>query len=192
MSNLSEVKSYFRDIKMSILLSDRFNFKVDDTNLNDSFNFLRKNKAVIKYTNELGAILTGSRALSSYSVNGGKILERKPRDWDFLITKKMAFDICDKFNIEYNLTDKVINIDTQIVQFYPSYSDIPNRYFVQDVQLIIVNELPSFVKGEKYKIAELSYILEEKIKGVEYHKNKYSKSKHLSDLNKIIVKLENQ
>lgn len=188
MNNLQEIKSYFRDIKMSFLMSN-YDMSIDDTNLSDKFHFLKKNRKIIQYTNSIGAVLSGSRALSSYIINGKSMLGRKPNDWDFIITKEMAFDICDRFDIDYNLVDKVINIDSQWISWYGSYSDIPSRLGIQDVQLIIEDELPSFIEGDKYKIADFNYIIGHKIESIERGKNK---SKHKYDLNKIIVKLNSK
>jgi hypothetical protein len=183
-NNLDIIKKYFRDIKLSFLL-DKYNIKVCDKKLDDKFSFLKKNNKIIKYANSIGAVLTGSRALSSYVIDGKSIIERKPNDWDFIITQEMAFDICNKFNIDYNLSDKVINIDSQLFKWYPGYSSVPNRLGVQDVQLII-DELPRYNKAEKYKIADISYIIDNKIKSIEKGKDK---GKHKADLNRIIVKL---
>lgn len=188
MSNLSEIKSYFRDIKMGFLMS-KYDIKIDDSNLNDNFHFLKKNRKLIEYTNSIGAVLTGSRALSSYKINGKSMMDRKLNDWDFIITKEMAFDICDKFNIEYNLVDKVINVDSQWISWYPGYSTVLSRLGIQDVQLIIEDDLPSYLEASKYRIADFSYIIGHKIESIEMNKNK---EKHKFDLNKIIVKLNSR
>lgn len=188
MNNLTEIKSYFRDIKMSFLMS-KYDITINDDQLSDNFHFLKKNRKLIKYANEIGAVLTGSRAISTYTINGKSMLDRKPNDWDFIITKQMAFDICDKFDIEYNLINKVINIDSQWISWYFGYSSVPNRLGIQDVQLIIEDELPTFIQGEKYKIADFNYIIGHKIDSIERGKNK---SKHKYDLNKIIVKLNSK
>jgi hypothetical protein len=188
MSNLSEIKSYFRDIKMGFLMS-KYDVKIDDSNLNDNFHFLKKNRKLIEYANSIGAVLTGSRALSSYKINGKSIIDRKLNDWDFIITKEMAFDICDMFNIEYNLVDKVININSSWISWHSGYSSVPNRIGIQDVQLIIEDELPSYLNSSKYRIADFSYIIGHKIKSIEKGKDK---GKHRVDLNKIIVKLNSR
>lgn len=188
MSNLSEIKSYFRDIKMGFLMS-KYDIKIDDSNLNDNFHFLKKNRKLIEYANSIGAVLTGSRALSSYKINGKSMIDRKLNDWDFIITKEMAFDICDKFNIEYNLVDKVINVDSDWISWYPGYSTVPSRLGIQDVQLIIEDDLPSYLEASKYRIANFNYIIGHKIESIEMNKNK---EKHKFDLNKIIVKLNSR
>lgn len=188
MNNLTEIKSYFRDIKMSFLMS-KYDINIDDSKLNDKFHFLKKNRKLIEYANTIGAVLTGSRAISSYTINGKSMLDRKPNDWDFIITRQMAFDICDKFDIEYNLVDKVINVNSEWIGWYFGYSSVPTRLGIQDVQLIIEDEFPTYIESKKYKIADFNYIIGHKIDSIERKKNR---SKHKYDLNKIIVKLNSK
>jgi hypothetical protein len=197
MENLVEIKSYIRDIKMSLLMSNGYKITHDISKQSDGLQFLRRNNKLIKYTKSLGGVLTGSRALKCYKINNIPILERQTKDWDFIITREMAFKICNKFNIEYNLVDTVLSIKSSFITWDSGYSGT-TRIMPQDVQLIIRDELPEFTQIGKTKLAELSYILNQKVGIIEeYNKSIYSRlrnsesdsiEKHKNDLVDVVIK----
>jgi len=197
MENLGEIKSYIRDIKMNLLMSSGYKITHDISKQSDGLQFLRRNNKLIRYTKSLGGVLTGSRALKCYKINNTPILERQTKDWDFIITREMAFKICNKFNIEYNLVDTVLSIRSSFISWDSVYSGT-TRIMPQDVQLIIRDELPEFKQIGKTKLAELSYILNQKVDIIEeYNKSIYSRlrnseyysiEKHKNDLIDVVIK----
>lgn len=192
MKSLDVMKSYIRDLKMNLLMYNGYELSLDSKRQSDALQFLRKNNKLIKYTKSLGGVLTGSRALKCYKLNNKYILERETHDWDFLITRDMAFKICDKFKIKYNLVDKFLTINSSFIRWDSAYSGV-TRILPQDVQLIIVDELPEYKEVSKTKFADITYILGQKIDIIESLSNKnypeYREiEKHESDLAEIIVK----
>jgi hypothetical protein len=197
MENLCEIKSHIRDIKMSLLISNGYKVTHDISKQSDALQFLRRNNKLIRYTKSIGGVLTGSRALKCYKINNAPILERQTKDWDFIITREMAFKICNKFNIEYNLVDTVLSIRSSFITWDSAYSGT-TRIMPQDVQLIIRDELPEFTQIGKTKLAELSYILNQKVDIIEeYNKSIYSRlryseydviEKHKKDLIDVVIK----
>jgi hypothetical protein len=178
----AELKSYIRDINLK-LITDKYSITYDTKKSRSRFQFLKKNWELINYVTKLGGVLTGSRALKCYSINGVDILDRKAYDFDFLITKKMAFDICLKFNYSYNLTDNVITIKKQRWTSYNSYNSDTKRYGFVDVDLLIVDELPDFVEMGGIRITSFTYIINEKLKLITKKMDKHS-----SDLCNISMK----
>jgi hypothetical protein len=197
MDNFENIKSYIRDIKMNLLMSNGYKITYDISKQSDGLQFLRRNNKLIRYTKSLGGVLTGSRALRCYKINNIPILERQTKDWDFIITREMAFKICNKFKIEYNLVDTVLSIRSSFITWDSVYSGT-TRIMPQDVQLIIKDELPEYTQIGKTKLADLSYILNQKINIIEEYnkKNNYSRlsweshntEKHEKDLIDVVIK----
>jgi hypothetical protein len=109
----------------------------------------------------------------------------------------MAFKICNKFNIEYNLVDTVLSIRSSIITWDSAYSGT-TRIIPQDVQLIIKDELPDFTQIGKTKLADLSYILNQKIDIIEEYNKSTSRflrnsdiKKHEKDLIDVVIKFNN-
>ena len=154
---------------------------------------------MIKYLTKNGAVLTGSRALKCYELNGQDLLKRSydESDWDFAVTKQMMYKISDECGIPYNLVDKVISIKKQKYWRHPDYQDA-YRVGAIDVHLIIVDELPPFVESDGVRITPFTFTLNEKVKLLDeiVTNNKYSSSKrlqseadkHQNDLIQIILK----
>lgn len=190
LNNFGEIKSYIRDIKMNLLMSSGYKISHDISKQSDGLQFLRRNNKLIRYTKSIGGILTGSRALKCYKINDIPVLERQTKDWDFLITREMAFKICNKFNIKYNLVDTVLTVNSSLITWDSVYSGI-TRIMPQDVQLIIRDELPEYVQINKTKLANLSYILNQKIEIIEDMMNNQPYNytdKHEKDLVEVIIK----
>ncbi len=197
MENLGEIKSYIRDIRINLVMSDSYKITHDISKQSDALQFLRRNNKLIRYTKSIGGVLTGSRALKCYKINNTPILERKTKDWDFIITREMAFKICNKFNIEYNLVDTVLSISSSFISWDSAYSGT-TRIIPQDVQLIIKDELPDFTQIGKTKLADLSYILNKKIDIIEEYNKSTSRflrnsdiKKHEKDLIDVVIKFNN-
>lgn len=182
------LKSYVRDINLN-MITGGYNVEYDTSKSRSKFQFLKLNWKLIKYVTNLGGVLTGSRALKCCSINDTPMLYRRPDDFDFLITKKMAFQICDHFKFSYNLTDTVISIQKQLWTSYPDYSDDIIRRGAVDVHLIIVDELPEFIEQNGIRITPFTYVINEKLKMIEDSStNKYERQKHAEDLSVLTMR----
>jgi hypothetical protein len=182
------LKSYVRDINLN-MITGGYNVQYDTSKSRSKFQFLKLNYKLIKYVTNLGGVLTGSRALKCCTINDNPMLDRRPDDFDFLITKKMAFQICDHFKFNYNLTDDVISIKKQIWTSYPDYSDDIIRRGAVDVHLIIVDELPEFIEQNGIRITPFTYVINEKLKMIEDSStNRNEKQKHADDLSALTMR----
>lgn len=182
------LKAYVRDINLN-MLTGGYDVQYDTSKSRSKYQFLKLNWKLIKYVTNLGGILTGSRALKCCTINSSSMLDRRPNDFDFLITKKMAFQICDHFKFNYNLTDNVISIKKQLWTSYPDYSDDIIRRGAVDVHLIIVDELPEFIEQNGIKITPFTYVINEKLKMIEDSStNKDEKQKHADDLSALTMR----
>ena len=182
------LKAYVRDINLN-MLTGGYDVQYDTSKSRSKYQFLKLNWKLIKYVTNLGGVLTGSRALKCCTINSSSMLDRRPNDFDFLITKKMAFQICDHFKFNYNLTDNVISIKKQLWTSYPDYSDDIIRRGAVDVHLIIVDELPEFIEQNGIKITPFTYVINEKLKMIEDGSTKKDdKQKHADDLSALTMR----
>jgi hypothetical protein len=193
--NLKDIKSFVRDLNLNLITSNQ-NIEIDITKrYNDKIRWFMPNRNLIAYIIECGGVLTGSRALRCYMVNGNQILDRRTKDWDFIITQDMAFKICERFDIDIipNI-DKVISIKNQRAWRHPTYSEA-YRVGAVDVQMIIKEELPEYTEVNGIRISSLSYILNEKVKmidglyqGASNTKEREEISKHIEDMTRLIIR----
>ena len=182
------LKAYVRDINLN-MLTGGYDVQYDTSKSRSKYQFLKLNWKLIKYVTNLGGVLTGSRALKCCTINSSSMLDRRPNDFDFLITKKMAFQICDHFKFNYNLTDSVISIKKQRWTSYDHYGDNDTRYGAVDVHLIIVDELPEFIEQNGIKITPFTYVINEKLKMIEDGSTKKDdKQKHADDLSALTMR----
>jgi hypothetical protein len=171
------------------MLTGGYDVQYDTSKSRSKYQFLKLNWKLIKYVTNLGGVLTGSRALKCCSINGKEMMDRRPNDFDFLITKEMAFQICDHFKFKYNLTDDVISIKKQLWTSYPDYSDDIIRHGSVDVHLIIVDELPEFIEQNGIRITPFTYVINEKLKMIEDNStNRNEKQKHADDLSALTMR----
>lgn len=176
----NEIKGWVRDINMSLIVN-KYNIKLDPSKRKDKLQWLKPNRGLIKYVTKMGGVLTGSRAIRCYSLNGKQLLERPTNDWDFIITRDMAFKICDHFGMDYDLSN-FISIEKHRWSYDFSYGGgNETRVAPVDVHLIIKEELPDYTEIKDVRIANLSYCLNKK---VEMSADK----KHKKDLLQIITK----
>lgn len=182
------LKAYVRDINLN-MLTGGYDVQYDTSKSRSKYQFLKLNWKLIKYVTNLGGVLTGSRALKCCSINGKEMMDRRPNDFDFLITKEMAFQICDHFKFKYNLTDRIISIKKQRWTSYDTYSDDVTRYGAVDVHLIIVDELPEFIEQNGIRITPFTYVINEKLKMIEDSStNRNEKQKHADDLSALTMR----
>ena len=196
MSYLNELKSYLRDINLEILMESP-DVEIDiSKRYYNRFRLFYPSRKLIKYVTKIGGVLTGSRAIRCFTINGKPILERRVKDWDFIVTLDMAFKICDEMEIsEIPKVGKVISIKNQRRWVHPSYSD-SYRLGPVDVQLIVKEELPDYKEIDGVRIANFGYSVSQKI-GIAGELSNSSKkmtrsedeyNKHIEDLKQIIIK----
>jgi hypothetical protein len=196
MSSVTEIKTFVRDINLTLLSSSK---KVDidiSKRYCDKIRLFMPNRKLIKYVTEIGGVLTGSRALRCFKIDGKQMFDRRSKDWDFIVTPEMAFNICNKFDISVIPgVDKVISIKGQRYWRHPDYSD-SYRVGPVDVQLIIKDELPGYkeIKGVRianfgYTIAQKSIMIDEMIeeKGGSWRVGD-ELNKHIEDMTQLIIK----
>ena len=196
MASVTEIKTFVRDINLTLLSTSK---KVDidiSKRYCDKIRLFMPNRKLIKYVTEIGGVLTGSRALRCFKIDGKQMFDRRSKDWDFVVTTEMAFNICNKFDISVIPgVDKVISIKGQRHWRHPAYSD-SYRVGPVDVQLIIKDELPGYkeIKGVRianfgYTIAQKSIMIDEMIeeKGGSWRVGD-ELNKHIEDMTQLIIK----
>jgi hypothetical protein len=202
MSYLNEIKSYLRDINLEILMNNQ-DVKIDiSKRYYNKFRLFYPSRKLIKYVTNIGGVLTGSRAIRCYTIQGKPILERRVNDWDFIVTLDMAFKICADMGIEQiPQIGGVISIKNQRRYVHPSYSD-SYRIGPVDVQLIVKDELPDYTEIEGVRIANFGYSVSQKIgilnnlqtnisnQKTSMFNNSSQKEydKHIADLKEVIIK----
>jgi hypothetical protein len=198
MSNLNEIKSYMRDINLEILMNNQ-DVKIDvSKRYYNRFRIFYPSRKLINYVTNIGGVLTGSRAIRCYTIDGKPILERKVQDWDFIVTLDMAFKICADMEIdEIPIVGSVISIKNQRRWVHPSYES-SYRVGPVDVQLIVREELPQFTETHGVRIANFGYSVSQKIGLTTELQGKLTgrsdseidenHKKHLADLREMIIK----
>ena len=176
---IDDIKAYVRDINLGLIVNDS-NITRNINNRSDSLQFLKKNYKLIKYVTKMGGVLVGSRAIRCYSINSEQILNRPSNDWDFIITRDMAFDICDKFGITYDLSD-FISIEKHAWTLRRSYSPSV-KVGVVNVHLII-KDLPEYTEDNGVRVVGLSYSINQKVKMLEELINNRTKIRVIQDDN---------
>ena len=201
MSHLNEIKAYMRDINLDILMNCP-DVKIDiSKRYYNKFRLFYPSRKLIKYVTEIGGVLTGSRAIRCYTIEGKPILERRVNDWDFIVTLDMAFKICADMSIDQipQIGD-VISIKNQRMWRHPDYSEA-YRVGPVDVQLIVKEELPEYTEINGVRITNFGYSVSQKIgltsdlQGKVQNKSNSipneiieNYSKHLADLREMIIK----
>ena len=195
----NEMKTFVRDLNLN-LLTNKHKIEIDvSKRYNDKVRWFMPSRKLINHIIESGGVLTGSRALRCFKINGKSILDRRTKDWDFIVTQEMAFKICDKFDIGIIPgVDKVISVSNQRYWRHPDYSEA-YRVGPVDVQLIIKDELPEYESVDGVNISPLQYIINEKMKLIDELGDKVINSssiseerkelgKHLDDMTQTIIK----
>jgi hypothetical protein len=178
---------YIRDIKLNLLMSEN-NITIDSSKRKGKLTFLRPGYGLVKQLIKMGAIITGSRALRCYNINGKQLFDRKPSDWDFIVTEKMAMKICDEHGTTYE--DGNIMVLKQMFSLFKDSAYGDSRIIPTNIQLIVKNELPGYIEVDGIRFSELSHIIDEKYKLVSSLKG-YHMNKHDIDLRQIITRFNN-
>jgi hypothetical protein len=162
----NQIKKHVRDINLDII-QDRYRITLHpEDRYNKRIRFRMPNRKIIQYLTEIGAVLTGSRALRCYRFDGIRILNRKMSDWDFLITPEMAMKVASKFGIKWNLVDPIISVEGCRYTVHPAYSS-SYRSGVVDVHMIVREDFPTVMEKDGIRFSDPAYIINEKMKLVD-------------------------
>lgn len=168
-----EVETFLREIKLSSILDDdNITIKKPKKTL---FNFFWKGWKVINQLYSVDGIITGSTALSMYRYKGHPILMRKPNDWDFILSKENFRKFCGLRNIsDIQIRGGIMRLSLKTgITFYSSYGD--TTIMNHNIDCITVDNFNRFKEYNGIKVADLDYIIEEKLKlfnsGGELEKN---------------------
>lgn len=201
MDILAEIKLFVRDLNLN-LLTKTTKIEIDSSKRYcDKLRWFMPNRKLINSIIESGGVLTGSRSLRCYKVNGDYLLDRRTKDWDFVVNQDMAFKICAQYDI--NIIpgiDKVISVKKQRAWRHPAYSE-SYRLGPVDVQMIIKDELPDYEIINGVRFSSLSYVLNEKVKMIDelyslistlnygsISDERKELQKHLDDMTRVIIK----
>jgi hypothetical protein len=194
---ISESRIHLRDLKIRGILEDKNKLKVVPPK-RGIFSFLYRGWKTIDEVSKLGGIISGSTALSLYRIGGSPIINRKPNDWDILMSRNSLLKFCGLNNLSDFYYDKDrISIELKrgiYIGNYGYWPDIRHEYiFKHDIDLIGTDELPDYIQVGKYKIATLESILEDKIRRIEEGEGRTSHfnddNKHATDCKSIISKI---
>ncbi len=117
--------------------------------------FTRKKKLIQELLSN--TILTGSRALYCYKIDGNFILNRKPKDWDFLMDDYSAYHFCLDNGYSFNKFTKehVVDLNENI----DSYG-----YKTNSVEILLRHvDKYEYDMYSNVKVSALQHIISEKI-----------------------------
>jgi len=183
-------QALIRDFKISCLKGD-YNITIDTSLLPGKWFYFwnKKRKTILNLFNR-GAVLCGSRALHMTQINGKRVFNRQPNDWDFLMTQDDFLKFCK--DIQYypnDLTKSQYHLDKSFATFYNGYGG-ESHWFKCNIQIIIKDELPSFIEVDGKKFATPESIIDSKVELINtIPLTSSERSKHQSDLNNIIINI---
>ncbi len=182
---IPEIKTLQRDLKLG-QISETHSITVSKKGLPSNSYFWWKKRKIIKEFLKRGYVLSGSRALNCYRVNGKSILNRIPRDWDFLITREQFIDICKENKIyDFDFNAKSYTIKNHFSVIHNSYGD-DTILVPTEIELFIKDTMPEFIEHEGMRLATLDGIIDCKLDLID---KKISPEKHRMDLNNIYVNI---
>jgi len=166
MSTLIEMKSFVRDLNLN-LLTNSTKIEIDPSKKYcDRFRWFMPNRKLIASIIKSGGVLTGSRALRCYKVNGEYILDRKTKDWDFVVTQDVAF--------------KIGPVDVQMI----IKDELPDYQMVKGIRFSSI----SYVLNEKVKMIDELHTLISNSNYSSISDEKVIVGKHLDDMTRVIIK----
>lgn len=189
---VSEIRTFIRDFKIKELMEDTGNRIELVLPKKKLLGFLWPGSKTINQLNQLDGIITGSRAISLYRINGEPIIARRPKDWDYLLDRRNFMKFCGLNNLtdlKYEHDRITLNLITGHYAYNAGYGSYDPRYFFRhDFDVIAKEQLPTFIEIGEFKVATLESIIDEKLKIIET--NGYNSDKHLKDCIQIMTKLE--
>jgi hypothetical protein len=180
-------QTLIRDFKLGYLRGD-YDVTIDTSLLPGKwFYFWNKKRKIILDLFNRGAVLTGSRALYMTKINGKRVFNRKPNDWDFLMTQDDFLKFCK--DIQYfpsDLTKSQYHLNKSFATFSDGYGG-ESHWFKCQIQIIIKDEMPSYIEVDGKRFATPESIIDSKIELI--NKPRSEQSKHQSDLNNIMINI---
>jgi hypothetical protein len=195
----NDIKSYLRDLKFSVLFDDT-KITLDEFIDWGGF-FYKKRRKCLETLVELGAVLTGSTALSLYKINGQKIFGRYPDDLDFVLTKDNFVAFCGLYNltdVTYTNTVVSINLNTGKYRGRDSYGGDRGHFFGSQFDIIGDDEPKNYQMSGKMRVQNLIDIINYKTQLIESYLGSGDRTlislsnKHINDLWTLISKLNSQ
>jgi len=178
--------SILREITLKLIESD---VTLDLSRMPSFLYFLIPRRKVVKKLLKSPAVLTGSRALSLYKTKGEFILKRKPRDWDFVITREDFLKFCKENKIlDIDLSKPNHTSDNSLLVIDVGYGTF-KRVFPCLVEVTIVDSLPEFEEVSSIRISKLSPILKFKKELSISAKYEEVREKNKQDLSNILISL---
>ena len=195
----NDIKSYLRDLKFSVLFDDT-KITLDEFTDWGGFFYKKRRKCLEKLV-ELGAVLTGSTALSLYRINGQKIFNRDPGDLDFVLSRDNFVAFCGLYNltdVTYTNTVVSINLNTGKYRGRDSYGYDRGYAFGSQFDIIGDDESKNFQMSGKMKVENLIDIINYKTQLIENYLGSGDRTlislsnKHINDLWTLISRLNSQ
>jgi hypothetical protein len=195
----NDIKSYLRDLKFSVLFDDT-KITLDEFSDWGGF-FYKKRRKCLETLVELGAVLTGSTALSLYRINGKRIFERDPDDLDFVLTKDNFVAFCGLYNLtNITYTNTVVSIDINTGKYRGSDSYGYDRGYTFGTQFDIIgdDEPRNYQMAGKVRVQSFIDIINYKVQLIEKylssgdHQLVINSRRHIDDLWVLISKLNSQ
>lgn len=195
----NDIKSYLRDLKFSVLFDDT-KITLDEFTDWGGF-FYKKRRKCLETLVELGAVLTGSTALSLYRINGQKIFGRDPGDLDFVLSRDNFVAFCGLYNltnVTYTNTVVSINLNTGKYRGRDSYGHDRGHFFGSQFDIIGDDEPKNYQMAGRMKVENLIDIINYKTQLIESYLGSGDRTlislsnKHIDDLWTLISRLNSQ
>lgn len=180
-------QAFLRDLNLGIATGE-YNITIDTSHLpNKWYYFWSKKRKIILDLFKSGAVLTGSRALSCYYVNGIKVFNRIPNDWDFLMTKEQFIKLCKDYNIHPgDLNRSQYHFNRSFATFNDGYGN-DSYWFKCLIQIILKDDEPEYQEVDGIRFNTLNDIVSSKIELINTPRSE--QSKHQSDITSLIINL---
>lgn len=179
------IKTYVRDFNLELLMGE-FVLNINPKNIGYyKYKLFNSNSKLIKFVIENGGVLVGSRALVCFNIENNYLFERKPADWDFIITEEILYKIAYEFNIHKDIDKKYISVTKSRWTSVDEYSDHIIHHYPVIVNLIVKDELPDFIESNNIRFGLFQNILNTK------YELSTENNKHENDIKMIYVKYKN-
>lgn len=133
---------------------------------------INKRKKLVEDILNCGAVFCGSKLLYKTSIHNKKFLNRKPSDWDFIVTEPIL----------YKITSEVLILNKKGNGVY-THNLIDGGVYghgSSDIDIILVDELPKDLhdfKGQMWSNPLDTYLAK-----IDLYEKNISRWKHLSDI----------
>lgn len=167
--NPSQFKSNVRKLKLDII-SGSVNVSYKTNDIIDMFYFLSKKGRIIKWLLDNNAILTGSKLLSISYINKDCLLNRSPKDFDFIVNDDILAKLESKFKFSISKDDRFIKVGNKGASSYTDYNGTIRYHGEHYVDLILDNNIYNklFNSNSKIQIDKVYNVYKYKMDRNEY------------------------